>query len=160
MDEMRDGRKYICLHGLAGCGKTTTVREVETLLPAGSRMVVFDCYGAGRYLDSDAYRHRPKDAFLQLANELASKLRVPLLLTRSDGVDYPRAFHRRLRQAAEALKAAAPDALLVVAIDAADNSITAARRMVPIERSFVQDVIAFGDLPENVRLLVTVAAAV
>lgn len=155
MNEMRKGSKYICIHGLAGCGKTTTLQEIETLLPAGSHMMVFDCYGAGRYLDSDAYRHRPKDAFLQLANELASKLRVPLLLTRSDGVDYPRAFHRRLRQAAEALKAAAPDALLVVVIDAADNSITAARRMVPIERSFVQDVITFGELPESVCLLVT-----
>jgi hypothetical protein len=155
MDEMRIGKKYICIHGLAGCGKTTALQEIERLLPVGSHMIVFDCYGAGRYLDSDAYRHRPKDAFLQLANELASNLRVPLLLTRSEGVDYPRAFHRRLRQAAEALKAAAPDALLVVVIDAADNSITAARRMVPIERSFVQDVITLGDLPENVRLVLT-----
>jgi hypothetical protein len=118
-------------------------------------MIVFDCYGAGRYLDSDAYRHRPKDAFLQLANELAAKLRVPLLLTRCDGVDYPRALHRRLWQAAEALRVEAPDALLVIAVDAADNSITAARRMVPVERSFVEDVIAFGDLPETVRLLLT-----
>jgi hypothetical protein len=155
IEAMRNGRKYICLHGLAGCGKTTALQEIETLLPVGSRMIVFDCYGAGRYLDSDAYRHRPKDAFLQLANELAAKLRVPLLLTRCDGVDYPRALHRRLWQAAEALRVEAPDALLVIAVDAADNSITAARRMVPVERSFVEDVIAFGDLPETVRLLLT-----
>ena len=49
MDEMRQGTKYICLHGIAGCGKTTALQEIEKLLPVGSHMMVFDCYGAGRY---------------------------------------------------------------------------------------------------------------
>jgi hypothetical protein len=118
-------------------------------------MFVFDCYGGGRYLDADGYRHRDKDAFLQLSNEVAVKLRVPLFLTRSDGTDYARAFYRRLLKASEALKASAQGALLVVAVDAADNSITAAQRMVPAEGSFVHKFVAFEHLPDNVRLLVT-----
>jgi len=132
--EMTAGRKHLCVHGHAGSGKTTTLREIASQLPTGSLMVVFDCYGAGRYLDSDAYRHRPKDAFLQLSNDLASKLRVPLLLTRSDDVDYPHAFHDRLEKSAQAVSGLGQAALLIIAIDAADNSVTAGWSNKPDER--------------------------
>jgi hypothetical protein len=64
VDAMVAGRKYTCLHGEGGTGKTTALQEIEAQLPPGSTMLIFDCYGAGRYLDSDSYRHRPKDAFL------------------------------------------------------------------------------------------------
>ncbi len=153
--EMISGRKHVCVHGHAGCGKTTALREIESQLPAGSLMLVFDCYGAGRYLDSDAYRHRPKDAFLQLSNDLASKLRVPLLLTRNDGVDYPRVFHDRLEKAAQTVSGLGQAAVLIIAVDAADNSVTAAQKLVPQERSFVSDFVNLGDIPDNVRLLIT-----
>jgi hypothetical protein len=51
----------VCLHGIGGCGKTTVLQELRNLLPEHSVLVVFDCYGGGRYLDSDALRHRPQD---------------------------------------------------------------------------------------------------
>lgn len=153
--EMRDGKKFICLHGPGGCGKTTALQEIESELPHGSTMIVFDCYGAGRYLDSDAYRHRPKDAFLQLSNDIATRLRVPLLLTHSKDIDYPRSLGTRLSRAAETVSSNGNAALLVLAVDAADNSVTAANAVTPPERSFVHDFVNFGSLPENVRLLVT-----
>lgn len=155
VDEMRGGRKHICLHGAGGCGKTTVLQQVESELPQGSSMIVFDCYGAGRYLDSDAYRHRPKDAFLQLSNDLATRLRVPLLLTRSKDIDYPRALGTRLNRAAEILASNSKAALLVLCVDAADNSVIAANSMAPAERTFVHDFVNIGSLPENVRLLVS-----
>jgi hypothetical protein len=155
VSEMRDGKKFICLHGPGGCGKTTALQEIESELPQGSTMIVFDCYGAGRYLDSDAYRHRPKDAFLQLSNNVATRLRVPLLLTHSKDLDYPRALGTRLDRAAEILASNDKSALLVLAVDAADNSVTAANNVTPPERSFVHDFVNFGSLPENVRFLVT-----
>jgi DNA polymerase III delta prime subunit len=153
--EMHNGKQFICLHGPAGCGKTTALQEVESELPQDSVMIVFDCYGAGRYLDSDAYRHRPKDAFLQLSNDIATRLRVPLLLTRSNDTDYPRSFKTRLDRAAEILTSSSKTGLLVLAIDAADNSVTAASHVTPPERTFVHDFVNFGSLPENVRFLVT-----
>jgi len=153
--EMRNGQKLICLHGTGGCGKTTALQEIEAELPPGSAMIVFDCFGAGRYLDSDAYRHRPKDAFLQLSNDIATRLRVPLLLTRSKDTDYPRSFRTRLDRAAEVLASNSKDALLVLAVDAADNSLIAANSLVPPEPSFVHDFVNFGSLPENVRFIVT-----
>jgi hypothetical protein len=153
--EMRDGKKFICLHGPGGCGKTTALQEIESEMPQGSTMIVFDCYGAGRYLDSDAYRHRPKDAFLQLSNDVATRLRVPLLLTYSKDIDYPRSLGTRLNRAAEILGSNNKAALLVLAVDAADNSVTAANSVTPPERSFVHDFVNFGSLPDNVRFLVT-----
>lgn len=155
VDELRSGGKSICLSGSAGCGKTTALREIEENLPPGSLMVVFDCYGAGRYLDSDAYRHRPRDAFRQISNELASRLQIPLLLTKSESVDYARAFRDRLLNASQVLSNTDERLRLVIALDAADNSITAARTMVPQERSFVSDFVTLGNLPPNVCLVIT-----
>lgn len=155
VESMRRGEQHICLYGEGGCGKTTVLQEIEALLPEGSAVVVFDCYGGGQYLDSDAYRHRPEDTFRQLSNDLASRLRVPLLLSRAPHIDYVRAFASRLTRAAKVITAANPAALLVVAIDAADNSVIAANTRIPAETSFIHEFIALGTLPANVRLLVT-----
>lgn len=154
-ERMLAGDKRICLHGEGGCGKTTALQEIDTLLPHGSAVLVFDCYGGGRYLDSDAYRHRPPDAFLQLSNDLARLLRTPLLVSRSPDLDYPRVFKKRLEKVAEVVAAEAVDALLVVVVDAADNSVTAAKTRSPEEKSFVHGFVTLGDLPDNVRLVVT-----
>src|SRR5581483_10321505 len=89
IERMLAGEQRICLHGEGGCGKTTALQEMEALLPRGSAVLIFDCYGGGRYLDSDAYRHRAPDAFLQLSNDLARHLRTPLLVSRSPELDYP-----------------------------------------------------------------------
>lgn len=148
-------QRYLCLYGEGGVGKTTALQQIEQDLPPGSVMVTFDCYGGGRYLDPAALRHRHADAFVQLANEVAAKLRLPLLLPRHGASDFPRLFMHRLRHAAEVLAAASPDAFLVVAIDAADNSVTAARERRPPEVSFVHDFVLLEGLPPNVRFVVT-----
>jgi hypothetical protein len=155
MKHMQSGGKYICLHGGAGIGKTTALQEVEVNLPTGSVMITYDCYGAGRYLDPSALRHRRADAFLQLTNELATRLQLPLLLTRRPDSDYPRLFMARLRAGAAALAAECPGALIVIAIDAADNAVFAASSRIPAEPCFVHDFLGISDLPDNVRFLVT-----
>ena len=150
---MQSGSQHVCLHGAAGTGKTTALQEIEAALPQASVMVVYDCYGSGRYLDVSALRHRPRDAFLQLTNELATSLRLPLFLTPGPDLDYPRLFHTRLCHAAAALADQAPDALLVVAADAADNAIVASATRE--ESCFIEDLLHLGELPLNVRVLVT-----
>ncbi|WP_428000767.1 hypothetical protein [Acidovorax sp.] len=152
---MRSGTRHLCLHGSGGAGKTTTLQQIEQSLPAGSLMAVFDCYGAGSYLDASELRHRPQDAFVQLANEISQQLRLPLLLVPSATRDYPRAFRKRLEVAAAAMAAIAPDALLVVAVDAADNSVLAAQTRSPPESSFVHDLVTMDGLPANVRILIS-----
>lgn len=149
------GNQRICLHGEGGCGKTTTLQEIEMLLPQGSVVIKYDCYGGGHYLDSDAYRHRPQDAFLHLVNDLARQLRIPLLINRGAEIDFPRTFKKRLERASEVVHTRGEDVLLVIVIDAADNSVTAANSRSPREHSFVHDFSAIGNLPANVRFIIT-----
>ena len=154
-DMLRSGVQYLCLHGRGGVGKTAALEEIESALPAASVMVKYDCYGGGRYLDSNALRHRPKDAFLQLTNELAARMRLPLLLSRRVDSDYPRLFAARLRLAADVLASQAPEALIVIAIDGADNAVVAAGSRKPAEACFVQDFVHLTGQPANVRLVLT-----
>jgi hypothetical protein len=149
------GEQHICLHGPGGIGKTTALQQIEAALPAHSVMVTFDCYGGGTFMDAGTLRHRPDDAFLQLSNELATRLRMPILLGRHQIADPARHFLNRLRHAAQAHGAEYPDALIVIAIDAADNAVTAAASRKPAEACFVHDFATLGELPANVRFVVT-----
>lgn len=149
------GQQRVCLHGSGGVGKTTALQQIRAGLPAGSVSVVFDCYGAGSYLDPEALRHRPADAFLQLTNELALGLGLPLLLAAGAVSDPVRAFHRRLKLASVTLAGVAPDAVLLIAVDAADNAVAAAQSRAIPESNFIHDLVKVGELPANVRLLVT-----
>ncbi len=151
-ERMLSVEQFVCLHGEAGCGKTTVLQDLESLLPPGSATLVFDCYGGGRYLNANSLRHRVQDAFLQLSNDLARQLRIPLLVSRwADS----RKFMTRLEKAADVVCAIDPKAMLVIAIDAADNSVIAADSQSPPEKSFVHEFVRLGPLPGNVRFIVT-----
>lgn len=153
--QMIAGRQQLCLHGGGGCGKTTTLQQIQQGLPQGSIMLIFDCYGAGRYQEAGAYRHRADDAYIQLINELAGRLQTPLFVSRSNAEDKVRLFQQRLALAAATIQAHGPSALLVIAVDAADNSIEGAGQCSPAEVSFVHEFLKIGSLPNNVRILVT-----
>ncbi|WP_158913342.1 hypothetical protein [Caulobacter sp. S45] len=55
-DRMAAGAQHLYVHGSGGVGKTTLLQEIEELLPAGSVMLKFDCYGGGSYQDASALR--------------------------------------------------------------------------------------------------------
>ena len=152
---MVNGDQFICLHGEGGSGKTTVLKQVESLLPEGSVMITYDCYGAGTYMDSEAYRHRAKDAYLQIVNEISTGMRLPLLINQDASIDFIKAFSLRVESASKVLEAQADNALLVVVIDAADNSVTGAKQCNPEEISFVHELIKIGSLPSNVRLMIS-----
>ncbi len=147
------GTQHLCVQGGAGCGKTTAVAQLGQKLPSGSVCILFDCYGGGSYLDESAPRHRPVEAFTQLANEVATRLKVPRLLRLADKGLPAKAFKDRLTLAAHVLREANPGALLVIAIDAADNAVTAAEKR--DEHCFVRELATFTDLPDNVRIVIT-----
>lgn len=155
-EAISSGTKLVCLHGGAGCGKTTTLAQLNSALPPSSVLLLFDCYGAGRYLFTNDRRHLPEHAFTQIANELALKLGIPFLLARGSKAPLLiRRFLEHIKLAANLLAKAHPEALLVLGVDAADNSITAATRSDPTDPCFVTE-LANADLstlPGNVRLV-------
>lgn len=143
----------ICLHGAAGLGKTTLVTTLQQHLPAGSVTVVFDCFGAGSYLDPSQERHSHGRAIPQLANELAAQAGSALLIDpRQPNADLLRALMKRLKFASQVARASDPAAVVVVVIDAADNSMLAAQHMG--QPAFITDLLRC-EVPDGCRLMVT-----
>ncbi len=145
----------VVLHGKGGCGKTTTARCLETALPPSSRTIVYDCYGAGSYRDPSRPRHNSWQGFTQLSNELARLTNTPLFFPYKEQEAMAPSFRQKLETASEIFGRENPGSLLVIVIDAADNIVTHAASQTPPQRCFVDQLVAFTDLPSNVRIVVT-----
>jgi hypothetical protein len=143
----------VVIHAAAGVGKSIFSTRIESRLPAGSRCIVYDCFGDGQYRNTSSYRHRHRDALVQVANELASEgLCHPLIPTsNAEPGAYVRAFLHRLSQAVSSLRAKSPGAILCIAIDAADNAEMAATEAHE-PRSFARDLLR-ETMPAGVRLV-------
>lgn len=143
--------RRLVAHGGLGIGKTTTLLSLEKHLPPESVVVIFDCYARGQYDHSDQNRHSP-GALIQIANELAQRLGLaPVLLPTSPVA--PQVLRDALaRVLAAASEVMGPEALCVVAIDAADNSASIANKR--NEPCFL-DVLWHLPVPDNIRLLLT-----
>lgn len=144
----------IIVHAAAGMGKSVFATRIKLGLPTGSSSVLYDCFGNGQYRSASGYRHRHKDALVQIANELSAKgLCHPLIPSpHADPSDYMRAFIYRLEQSITSLSSENLQALLCIIIDAADNAQMAAED-IGEARSFVRDLIR-EQLPDGVRLIV------
>jgi hypothetical protein len=142
----------VVVHAAGGVGKSVLASQLGMLLHDGSVCLVYDCFALGGYRRSSSPRHEHRQGYVQLANQLAGAgLCDPLVPGGSPSAsDYSRAFMARVRAAAECLAASNPSALLVLAIDAADNAVIAAREQ-DTGRSFVADLLR-EDLPPNVRV--------
>ncbi|MXP14545.1 NACHT domain-containing protein [Altererythrobacter confluentis] len=149
-----DGSDSVIVQADGGVGKSVFAQQLHSLMPHGSTVFVYDCFGAGSYRALSGYRHRARDVAVQIANEMSSAgLCDPLIpTTKADDTAFCRAFLARIDQASEQL-AANPDALLLIVLDAADNSEAAAREAGQghsFARMLLQE-----RFPKNVRLVLT-----
>jgi hypothetical protein len=151
--QIANADRSVIVHAAGGVGKSVFSTRIESRLPVGSVCIVYDCFGNGQYRSASAYRHRHKDALVQIANELAGKgLCHPLIPTvNAEPASYVKAFLYRLRQSIGLLRANCPDALLCIVIDAADNAQMAAEE-IGESRSFARDLIR-EEMPDGVRLV-------
>ncbi|MGN6606507.1 MAG: hypothetical protein ACTHMS_05775 [Jatrophihabitans sp.] len=143
----------VIVHAAGGIGKSVLASQLGAMLPNGSLCLVYDCFALGSYRRSSAPRHEHRQGYVQLCNELAAAgLSEPLVpVGTATSSDYSRAFIARVRTAARALAAASSGALLVLAIDAADNAVIAANQQ-GTGRCFVVDLLR-EELPPNVRVV-------
>ncbi len=143
----------VVIHASGGVGKSVFATRIGRNLPEGSACILYDCFGNGQYRNAAGYRHRHKDALVEIANELATKgLCHPLIpTTNADVAAYVRAFVYRLGQAVKIVRSTNPSALLCLVVDAADNAQMAAKE-IGEARSFACDLIR-ATIPEGVRLV-------
>lgn len=144
----------IVLHADGGVGKSVLASRLAASMPGGSIAVLYDCFGDGLYRNALNFRHRHRDALVQISNELAAQgLCHPLIPSaHADAKNYMRAFFGRLKQAIGLLRARVSTASLCLIIDAADNADMAAEEQG--EAAFVRDLIRTM-LPDGVRLAFT-----
>lgn len=144
----------IIIHADGGVGKSMLAIHLAASMPCGSESILYDCFGDGLYRNALHFRHRHRDALVQISNELAARgLCHPLIpSSHADAKQYMRAFIGRLNQAVGILRAREPSANLCLLVDAADNADMAAEEQ--HEASFVRDLIRVP-LPDGVRLAFT-----
>ena len=118
----------IIIHAEGGVGKSVVAQQLAGSLLNGSRGFVYDCFGGGKYRNQSEPRHRPCDALLQIANEMATAgLCHPLIGHAGVPPDAIfRSFLQRLKQASDCVREINKQALIVLFIDAADNAEMAA----------------------------------
>jgi hypothetical protein len=113
----------ILVHSPGGMGKTVVMqalaRQFETPPDA---VVLFDCFGAGRWRDPADGRHMVQRALPHVANLLAGRGLCDVLIAGGAIVDLAQAFRARLVQAVSALRVVDPAAKLVLLLDAIDHS--------------------------------------
>lgn len=145
------------LHAAGGCGKTTLLCDLPSVLPDASEVLIYDCYGGGYFLTSDQKRHLPEQAFIQMGNELAARFRTPLLVRRQGSIDVFSAFRNRVAIAADLLAKRDRDALLVLCFDAVDNARKGAEHWQ--EPCFLDLLVRASKWPANVRIVVSCRTA-
>lgn len=152
---LRTAGSPLVIHADAGVGKSVLAARLASSIPPSSEAVLYDCFGDGLYRNALHFRHRHRDALVQIANELAARgLCHPLIPTaHADAKQYMRAFVGRLAQAVGMLRAKNSEASLCLIIDAADNAEMAAEEQRE-PASFVRDLIR-APLPEGVHLALT-----
>ncbi len=118
----------VIVHAAGGVGKTVFSRQLISSIPDYSLTIAYDCFGAGSYRNRSSFRHRYRDALVQISNELATLgLCQPYIVyenTQDDNI--LRGFLQRIESTADALRKRNRKAQLFIVIDAADNAEMAA----------------------------------
>lgn len=151
LDAIRQAPGPFLVTAPGGVGKSITTQRIASLMPAGSEVVTFDGFAGGGYRARSEARHRHDVGLVQIANEFATRGLCDVLLPSAAPPHVLlRSFRSRLTQAAAIVRARSPDALVVIVLDAADNSMFAAG--LQHDRCFVADLMAERP-PEGCRIV-------
>lgn len=143
----------ICLHATAGVGKTTFVNHLDEYLPVDSIAVYYDCYGGGAFLQSGEQRQLTEVAVTQICNTLAIECGSDWIIGRANkDYEYWRLLNERLTQAVHYVRELNSSAIIALVVDAADNSVIAAKEFGT--DCFLNDLLR-NQFPDGVRLIIT-----
>lgn len=144
----------VILSAGGGVGKSVVTATLADALPPGSVCIAYDCFAQGSYRNPAIPRHQPKQALVQIVNEMAQRgLCDPLIPSSAASAnDYHAAFTARIEQAANSVSGK-PDAILIIIVDAADNAEMVARDNREV-KAFAAALLR-TTLPDKVRLVLT-----
>jgi hypothetical protein len=113
----------LLVHAAGGIGKTVFLASLAELLSSKHEVLLFDCFGGGRYRAPEDSRHLPRRGLIHIANTLAGRGLCDPLLPGTDSVEsLVGTFRRRLLQCTKTLSITSPGSQLVLIIDAIDNA--------------------------------------
>lgn len=131
----------VVIHAPGGVGKSSVAQHLPFLMPHGSEAVIFDGFANGAYRSAVDQRHLHKNGLVQIVNEFAFRgLCLPILRTDSASDDYLKIFYSRLEDVVAEVKQISSDAIVLIVLDAADNSEMAAQEYNQIS-SFAKDLL-------------------
>lgn len=144
--------QVVLVHGLSGTGKSSTLRLIQQ--QKETAVVIYDCFGGGQGVGLDTGRFPFKTFFVQLINELARRFHTNLYTTtKIDEDEIAQRFNTVIARVAESTKQAGQR--LVIAVDAIDDAVEAAREQPNRQdKSFVPALWKIR-WPENCTLVIT-----
>lgn len=123
IEQTKSSTLPLFVHADGGVGKTVFVQSFASRMASEYEVIVFDCFGGGRYRSDSHSRHLPRIGLVQIVNELASRtLCDPMLPGSDDSRKIIKATRKRLAQAAAAVRTQSEKLGLVIVIDASDNA--------------------------------------
>lgn len=142
----------VVIHAAGGVGKSVIAQRLPNLMPPGSESVVFDGFANGGYRASRDKRHQHCRGLVHIANTLASRGLCNILLPLAGASEEVllNAVRARLAQAVVAVRRKSPGAIVLIVLDAADNSVMAAQEH--NEKAFPPDILSEAP-PEGCRVV-------
>lgn len=142
----------VIIHAEGGVGKTVVCQQLADSLPIGSKAIIYDCFGAGKYRRKSEPRHSYRAATVQISNELATfglcESLVPHNFAQDDVL--LRSMIDRIKTSILNLRKMHEGAIVIIFIDAADNAEMAASEFA--ENCFAHQLLR-EELPEGCRLV-------
>ena len=113
----------IVIHASGGIGKSSFAQNLPLLMPKGSKTIVFDGFANGSYRAPRDQRHLHKNGLTQLINEFTiDGLCLPILPKNTSSDNYLKIFYDRLETVISYIQTNNSEALVVIILDAADNT--------------------------------------
>ena len=117
----------LLVHAAGGIGKTVFMDSLAGKLCEDYEVVFFDCFGGSAYRSPEDARHLPRRGLVHIANTLAFRGLCDPMLPDSPSVEALfKTFIRRLTQSVETLSKRTHGRILLLLLDAIDNSDIAA----------------------------------
>jgi hypothetical protein len=131
----------VVIHASGGVGKSSFAQNLSYLMPKNSKCVIFDGFANGAYRSPKDQRHLHKNGLIQIINEFAIQgLCLPLLPRNTTTDELLKAFYNRLEQIVLEVKSHDENSIVLIILDAADNTQTAALEF-GLQSSFSNDLL-------------------